>query len=369
MTTKPVQTLIPVEEETKEQVNREEMDEKVVLTSVVSLPSLPSVSGRRIVIASRKSKLALIQTYWVRDRLSASFPNYEFVIQEHDTIGDSTLNVALSKIGDKGLFTQELEESLLTGRADFAVHSLKDVPTQLPAGLTLGAITERESPLDVVVGKPLKDAKVVGTSSLRRQAQLASWYPGKFQFVDIRGNLDTRLRKLDQGDCDVIILAEAGLKRQGYENRITERLENMYYAVGQGALGIECRENDEVIQHMLKQIHHERTAMCCTAERGLMERLKGGCHAPIGVRTEMVNNSDTNNSDTNNSDTNNSDTNNSDTLILHGCVLSLDGKQIISDSVSASISSTTVIEIGYQLADKLLEQGADIILQEITNKK
>ena len=206
---------------------------------------------RTIRIGSRKSQLALVQTHWVRDELQKQFPDLTFEVQTMDTQGDKVLDVSLSKIGDKGLFTQELEDGMLQGDIDFAVHSLKDLPTRLPAGLMLGCITEREDPADALVVHAkhqdkqldtLPEGAVVGTSSLRRLAQLRHHYP-HFTFKDIRGNLNTRLRKLDEGEYDAIILAAAGLERLGMGDRIHQVLPPAIslHAVGQGALGIECR--------------------------------------------------------------------------------------------------------------------------------
>ncbi|MGK7888238.1 MAG: hydroxymethylbilane synthase, partial [Leptolyngbyaceae cyanobacterium] len=206
---------------------------------------------RSVRIGSRKSQLALIQTHWVQGELSRAFPDCSFEIDTMETQGDKVLDVALSKIGDKGLFTQELEDKITNGEVDFAVHSLKDLPTRLPEGLMLGCVTEREDPADAVVVHEkhrdkqlatLPEGSVVGTSSLRRLAQLRHHYP-HLTFKDIRGNLNTRLRKLDEGQYDATILAVAGLKRMGWGDRIHETLspEVSLHAVGQGALGIECR--------------------------------------------------------------------------------------------------------------------------------
>lgn len=289
----------------------------------------------KFVIASRKSKLAMVQSVHVRDTLSRRFPHLQFEIQGYDTTGDDVLNVALSKIGDKGLFTQRLEDGLRECKADFAVHSLKDMPTSLPKGLILGAITERENPVDVVVGKPLSEAKVVGTSALRRQAQIS----GK-TFVDIRGNLDTRLNKLKAGQCDSLILARAGLERQGevYSSQITEELTDMYYAVGQGALGIECRESDSFVRSLLKTLHHEETARRCEAERAFMAFLQGGCHAPIGVRSAIRNNK----------------------VWLAGKVWSLDGSlsvgvELTQNDVEGESSQDLGAKVGQQVSDGVQE--------------
>lgn len=291
------------------------------------------------IIATRKSKLALVQANLVRDQLIELYPQYTFTIKAYDTLGDRVLDVALSKIGDKGLFTHELEIDLKEGTADLAVHSLKDVATKLPEGLIVGAITKREKPVDVVVGKPLKDAKIVGTSSLRRQAQLSG-----YKFVDVRGNLDTRLRKLKEGVCDSLILAHAGLARQGYDHHITEELNDMYYAVGQGALGLECREDDELVCEMLSKLNHDETALCCLAERGFMWRLEGGCHAPIGVRTHIKD----------------------EMITLEGFVSSLDGSKTAKGTIQGKLTNTW--DLGVKLAEQLISEGADKILEELSSK-
>ena len=220
-----------------------------------------SAAPRTLRIASRKSQLALVQTHWVRDTLQAAHPEITFEIETMSTQGDNILDVALAKIGDKGLFTKELEVQMLAGQAEFAVHSLKDLPTKLPEGLILGCITERENPADaLVVHEQHKDKQlatlpagaIVGTSSLRRLAQLRHHYP-HLEFKDVRGNLNTRLAKLDAGEYDALILAVAGLERLGMADRIHEAIapEISLHAVGQGALGIECRADDAATLEVL----------------------------------------------------------------------------------------------------------------------
>ncbi|MEB3211407.1 MAG: hydroxymethylbilane synthase [Leptolyngbyaceae bacterium] len=311
---------------------------------VASLP-------RPIRISSRKSQLALIQTHWVQDELKTAFPERTFEVQTMSTQGDQVLNVALAKIGDKGLFTKELEDTMLSGETDFAVHSLKDLPTRLPEGLMLGCVTEREDPADALVlhekhaGKQiadLPDGTVVGTSSLRRLAQLRHHFP-HLVFKDVRGNLNTRLSKLDNGDYDALILAVAGLKRMDFGDRISQILppEISLHAVGQGALGIECREGDNEILTILKTLEHKPTAIRCYAERAFLRELEGGCQVPIGVNTELE----------------------GDRLTLTGLVASLDGQTVIKDTLSGS--GTDAVEIGTELAKKLRAQGAQDILNAI----
>jgi len=313
----------------------------------------PTVSSptRTIRIGSRKSQLALVQTYWVQAQLQKHFPDCTFEIHTMATQGDKILDVALAKIGDKGLFTKELEVGMLNHETDFAVHSLKDLPTNLPEGLVLGCVSERENPADaLVVHEKHKDKQldtlpegaVVGTSSLRRLAQLRHHYP-HLSFKDIRGNLNTRLAKLDTGEYDAIILAVAGLQRLDMSDRIHQVIpaEISLHAVGQGALGIECREGDTEILDLLKALEHKPTAQRCYAERAFLRTLEGGCQVPIGVNTQI----------------------DGDTLTLTGMVASLDGKRMIKDTVSGAASDAE--QLGIQLAHRLREQGASAILEEI----
>lgn len=306
---------------------------------------------RTIRIGSRKSQLALVQTYWVRDQLQKHYPDWVFDIETMSTQGDKILDVALAKIGDKGLFTKELETVMLRGEVDFAVHSLKDLPTRLPDGLILGCVTERENPADALVVhekhkdkqvETLPEGAVIGTSSLRRLAQLRHHYP-HLQFKDVRGNLNTRLQKLDEGQYDALILAFAGLERLGMSDRIHQVLSSdiSLHAVGQGALGIECRAEDPEILALLKTIEHRPTALRCYAERAFLRELEGGCQVPIGVNTVLE----------------------GDTLTLTGLVASLDGKRLVKDVISGSAEDAETL--GTDLAIRLREQGAQDILNEI----
>jgi len=310
-----------------------------------------AATTRTIRIASRKSQLALVQTHWVRDTLQAAHPDIAFEIETMSTQGDNILDVALAKIGDKGLFTKELEVGMLAGQTDFAVHSLKDLPTKLPEGLTLSCITERENPADALVVHEkhkdkqldtLPDGAVVGTSSLRRLAQLRHHYP-HLTFKDVRGNLNTRLAKLDEGQYDAIILAVAGLERLGMPDRIHQVIppEVSLHAVGQGALGIECRSDDPDTQAVLKAIEHLPTTHRCLAERAFLRSLEGGCQVPIGVNTAI----------------------DGETLTLTGMVAKLDGSVLIKDEVSGA--ATDCEALGVELAGKLRAQGATEILEEI----
>lgn len=318
---------------------------------VSSTPPAVSAPTRTIRIVSRKSQLALIQTHWVRDELQRHFPHFSFEVQTMETQGDKVLDVSLSKIGDKGLFTQELEDTMLRGETDFAVHSLKDLPTRLPAGLMLGCITERENPADALVVHAkhkdktlatLPEGAVIGTSSLRRLAQLRHHYP-QLSFKDIRGNLNTRLRKLDEGGYDGIILAAAGLNRMDMRDRIHEILpaEISLHAVGQGALGIECREGDSDILALLSVLSHAPTTARCLAERAFLRELEGGCQVPIGVNTVLE----------------------GGVLTLTGVVASLDGQRLIKNQVQGPSSSAEAL--GTELAQQLRVEGAQPILDEI----
>jgi hydroxymethylbilane synthase len=307
--------------------------------------------SRPIRIGSRKSQLALVQTHWVQEQLQKHFADRTFEVHTMSTQGDKILDVALAKIGDKGLFTKELEVGMLNGDIDFAVHSLKDLPTRLPDGLILGCVTEREDPADALVVHAnhqdkqldtLPEGAVVGTSSLRRLAQLRHHYP-HLSFKDIRGNLNTRLQKLDAGEYDAIILAVAGLRRLGMGDRIHQVIpaEVSLHAVGQGALGIECRAEDGEILALLKALEHQPTAQRCYAERAFLRELEGGCPVPIGVNTTI----------------------DGDTLTLVGMVASIDGQQLIKGSVAGTPAEAE--NLGIQLAHQLREQGATEILEAI----
>ncbi|MCC5661134.1 hydroxymethylbilane synthase [Nostoc sp. XA010] len=328
------------------------------MTTLHSTSSTIYSSTRTIRIGSRKSQLALIQTYWVQEQLQKRFPNISFEVQTMSTQGDKILDVALAKIGDKGLFTKELELAILNEEIDFAVHSLKDLPTRLPEGLMLAAVTERENPADaLVVHEKYKDKQidtlpegtVIGTSSLRRLAQLRHQFP-HFTFKDVRGNLNTRIAKLDDGEYDALILAVAGLQRLGMSDgcaglhlRIHQVLPTdvSLYAVGQGALGIECRSDDLEVLSLLKAIEHIPTRDRVLAERAFLRELEGGCQVPIGVDTQLQ----------------------ADTLTLTGLVASVDGKQVVKDSVTGFVNEAE--QLGIQLAHSLRQQGAQEILEEI----
>ena len=315
------------------------------MTSTISSPT------RTIRIGSRKSQLALVQTHWVQAQLQKAFPDRTFEVHTMATQGDKILDVALAKIGDKGLFTKELEVGMLQQQIDFAVHSLKDLPTRLPEGLILGVVTERENPADaLVVHERHRDKQidtlpagaVIGTSSLRRLAQLRHHFP-HLTFKDVRGNLNTRLQKLDAGEYDAIILAVAGLQRLGMGDRVHQVLpaEISLHAVGQGALGIECRSNDREVLSLLKAIEHIPTRDRALAERAFLRELEGGCQVPIGVNTQLE----------------------GEQLTLTGIVASVDGQKFVKDTVTGKASEAE--QLGLQLAQRLRQQGAQEILSKI----
>ena len=302
-------------------------------------------------IASRRSQLAMVQTNWVKAELEKAHPGLTISVEAMATQGDKILDVALAKIGDKGLFTKELEAQMLIGRAEIAVHSLKDLPTNLPDGLMLGCISEREDPADALVVNAknrdykldtLPEGSVVGTSSLRRLAQLRHHYPHLI-FKDVRGNVITRLEKLDAGEYDCLILAAAGLGRLGFSDRIHQLIPGdiSLHAVGQGALGIECIEGNPEVLEIIKALEHTPTSQRCLAERAFLRELEGGCQVPIGVNTSLE----------------------GDDLVMTGMVASLDGKRLIRNESRGS--RTNPEAIGIDLASQLKRQGAGEILQEI----
>jgi hydroxymethylbilane synthase len=254
----------------------------------------------KLVIGSRGSKLALWQSEWVKSQLEIRHANLEIKIEIIKTSGDINTQQPLTIIGGKGVFTKELEEALLDGRVDLAVHSLKDLPTILPDGLALSAITEREDPRDALILRndlqikqpslsTLPQNAIVGTSSQRRMAQLKE-IRSDVVIKNLRGNVDTRIRKLDEGEYDAIILASAGLRRLGLTKRIstTLALDEMLPAVGQGALGLETRANDSEIIELIQSLNHERTNIACTAERAFLRALGGGCQLPIAGHAIVI---------------------------------------------------------------------------------
>ncbi|HUS88048.1 MAG TPA: hydroxymethylbilane synthase [Desulfosporosinus sp.] len=297
-------------------------------------------------IGTRDSQLAMWQAEWVKSQLTNFYSHLQFELVPMKTKGDKILDVPLSKIGDKGLFTKELENGLLNNELDMAVHSLKDMPTLLPMGLTISAFCEREEPRDVYLSKngiPLENlptGAIIGTSSLRRKSQLKHYRPD-FDFMDLRGNLQTRWKKLTESNMDGIVLAAAGVKRLGWEDRITQILsENMMLsAVGQGSIAIEIVEQRSDIQELLSRLNHFETEQAVRAERALMRKLEGGCQVPIGALAQVVNGQ----------------------IILRGMVASLDGVRLIK----AEAIGTDPEAVGIEVANRLVALGATTILAEI----
>ncbi len=311
--------------------------------SQASSTSLPFPS--RLVIASRESALAMWQAEYIRDRLRALYPQTEVSILGMTTQGDQILDVTLSKIGGKGLFVKELETALEDGRADLAVHSLKDVPMHMPEGFALAAIGEREDPHDAFVSNQYENlaalpaGSVVGTSSLRRESQLRARFP-HLNIEPLRGNVQTRLRKLDEGRYAAIILAAAGLKRLGLGSRIRNTIssDDSLPAVGQGALGIECRADRADVIALLQPLHHPDTAACVLAERAMSRVLAGSCQVPLGGFAEVQNGK----------------------LRMRGFVASPDGKRMVRADLTGEIADPETL--GKRVADALLAQGAGEIL-------
>jgi hydroxymethylbilane synthase len=296
-----------------------------------------------LIIGSRGSQLALWQAHWVQARLEKL--GQECRIEIIRTTGDKITDVALSQVGSKGLFTKEIEEALLAGAIDLAVHSLKDMPTDLPPGLTLAAIPEREDPRDALIGRALEDlprGARVGTGSLRRSAQLRARRPD-LQIEDIRGNVDTRLRKLDEGRYDAIVLAAAGLRRLGFENRITEVFNPgwMCPAVGQGALAIETRDDGGPAFQIAQRLEHPEVRAAVTAERAVLAALGGGCQAPVGSYAYV----------------------NDATLYVIGLVVSPDGSKMIRHAKHGSVGDAA--GLGHALAVQLLSEGGKEILDAV----
>lgn len=298
-----------------------------------------------IVIGSRGSQLALWQANHIAARLNAL--GEQTSIEIIKTTGDKIQDVPLAKVGGKGLFTKEIEEALLARTIDLAVHSMKDVPAEIPQGLTIAAIPEREDPHDALVGRrlaELRDGMRIGTSSLRRSSQLRA-LNGALRIEMLRGNVDTRLRKLDEGQYDAIVLAAAGLKRLGWERRITERIPAnvMCPAVGQGALAIETRDDKELAHKTAQLLDHADTNLAVTAERSLLQVLGGGCQVPVGAHATIERLDDA--------------------VLLHltAVVASPDGDRL----VRGDLSGTEPAEVGKQLGTRLLEQGAREILEAV----
>ena len=299
----------------------------------------------KITIGTRSSKLALWQANHIKEELLKIYPDLEINLKEIKTKGDHITDVALSKIGGKGLFTKEIEDALLKNEIDLAAHSLKDLPTKLPDSLKIGAILKREDPHDVLISKnktkfkDLLPESFVGTSSLRRTAQLKH-IRQDLEYIELRGNLDTRIRKLEEGHYDAIVLAYAGVKRLGFHTLVTEhfRPDEILPAVGQGALAIEIRENDPKIEKLISKLNHNETFLISICERAFLETLQGGCQVPIGAYSEIEDGK----------------------IILHGIIASLDGKKIVRDKVTGDLNDAK--NIGIKLGEMLLQNGGEEIL-------
>lgn len=299
-------------------------------------------------IATRKSPLALWQANYVRDALLARNPGLDVELLTMTTQGDKILDTPLAKVGGKGLFVKELELGMLEGRADLAVHSMKDVPVEFPEGLGLAAILPREDPRDALISNKfssidgLPRGARVGTSSLRRQCQLNARRPD-LEILDLRGNVNTRLKKLDDGEYDAILLAAAGVKRMGWEERITELLEPEQFipAIGQGAIGIEIRLDDERVRGLVGELNDQQTAIRITAERALNEALQGGCQVPIAGYSEISHG----------------------VILLRALVGRPDGSELVQGVISGKPEDAA--ELGQVLADDLLSRGAREILADV----
>jgi hydroxymethylbilane synthase len=299
-------------------------------------------------IGTRGSQLALFQANWVKDQLIHAHPDLKVSLVKIKTTGDKIQDAPLAKIGGKGLFVKEIEEALIQRRIDLAVHSIKDVPTQFPKGLHLSVITKREDPRDVFIsreGKTLRElpqrAKI-GTSSLRRQAQLLH-YRSDYELVPLRGNLDTRLKKLRTMNLDGIVLALAGVKRLGLEGKITEIISTdiSLPAIGQGALGIETRQDDQEIEEQTRFLNDKDSWIAVSAERSFLKKLEGGCQVPIAAFARTA----------------------GATLQIDGLVGTIDGKRILRERVEGSVEEAE--SLGTKLADILLSKGAKEILDEV----
>ncbi len=299
-------------------------------------------------IGTRGSPLALYQANWVKKKLIQAYPHLHVILIRIKTTGDKIQDAPLAKIGGKGLFVKEIEEALIGKRIDLAVHSIKDVPTVLPEGLHLSAITKREDPRDAFISRDgvlledLPQRAKIGTSSLRRQAQLLH-LRGDFEMISLRGNLDTRLKKLETMNLNGIVLALAGVRRLGLESRITEIIppEICLPAIGQGALGIETRRDDEEVDKFIQCLNHPPSSITIQAERSFLKRLGGGCQVPIAAFSRMV----------------------GSTLQIEGMVGTIDGKRLMKHRIEGPVEKAEAL--GIELAEVLLNKGAGEILEEI----
>lgn len=303
---------------------------------------------KTITIGTRGSPLALRQSNWVRKTLSGFYPHLRIMMKEIRTTGDRILDCPLSAIGGKGMFVKEIEEALLEKRIDIAVHSMKDMPGDLPSELMIGAVPVREDPRDVLISrdhcllKDIPDRKSIGTSSLRRKAQLLHLRPN-LQILSLRGNLDTRIKKIESEGLAGVVLAAAGIHRMRLQNKISQYLdlETSLPAVGQGALALEIREADLWLRNLVRVIHDEATSLCTQAERAFLKRLQGGCQVPIAGHARIQ----------------------GERIILQGLIASLDGRELFKDQVEGP--RTDPINLGNRLAEKLLLTGGKEVLDRV----
>lgn len=302
---------------------------------------------QKLRIGTRASQLALWQANWVKSELEKKYPGMEVTLTKIKTIGDKILDVPLAQVGGKGLFVKEIEEAMLRGEIDIAVHSMKDVPTDFPEGLGLYCITKREDPRDAVISRNVKFADLpkgarIGTSALRRQAQLLKVRPD-LEMCIIRGNVETRIRKLNDDNLDAVILAAAGLKRLGFTEQVAEYLDIdlSIPAIGQGALGIECRLADPIITKTIDFFNHPDTAFAVRAERALLKRCEGGCQVPIAAHGTVDNGQ----------------------LRLVGFIAAVDGSRSVRGEIIGLVEEYE--QLGIKLADQLLADGGKKILEEV----
>jgi hydroxymethylbilane synthase len=315
------------------------------------LQLLWSLTMKAIKIGTRGSVLALWQAGWVRSRLQDMHPGLEVEIVKIKTTGDKILDVPLAQVGGKGLFVKEIETALLENGVDLAVHSMKDVPAEFPGGLCIGAVPQRENPLDVLISRNgeefahLPKGARIGSSSLRRAAQVRHARPD-ITVHSLRGNLDTRLKKLRTENLDAILLAAAGVRRLGLEARITQYLpvSLMLPAIGQGALAIEIRQDDEAVRDLVAPMDDRLTRVAVDAERAFLARLEGGCQVPIAGQAKVI----------------------ADTLELTGLIAEIDGSVVYRETKTASVDKR--VGLGHELADSLLDQGGREILNRVYGK-
>jgi hydroxymethylbilane synthase len=324
----------------------------------------------KISIGTRGSKLALWQAEWVQSELKRLYPDLEIEINKIKTTGDKVLDVPLANVGGKGLFVKEIEEALLGHEVDIAVHSMKDVPTEFPDGLHLAVICKRDDPRDAFISK-IRNSKFdirnfsdlplgakVGTSSLRRSCQLLNVRPD-LKIEQLRGNLDTRLRKLDEGQFDAIILAAAGIKRLGWEEKITEILtpEICLPAIGQGAIGVECRIDDKFVNNLILPLNHNDTSICVRAERAFLKRLEGGCQVPIAAYSRIEQRGENSEFGIQNSKSK---------IVMDGMVGSISGDRIIKGHIEGRTDHAE--SLGITLAEDILSRGAKEILDKVYDR-